>query len=488
MVVAASALFSAHAGNITPSQAKQYAALYMASCTGRQNISPDEMRLIHQVDNPDLGVPAAYFYNVPGGGWIIMAGTTTINPVIGYSSSNDHLDMDNLPANMRWWVDGYIGMVMEIQADDAANGFSDSPQWQNFLAGKVGGGSKLGEVYLMQENWGQGDPNQPTYNLYCPTIPDVNTARGIDSTAIVGCVATALSQICHYYRYPEQPKGTRAYTWRNGGNKLLSITFDTISFDYSLMPNRITSSTPMDRIRETAKLCRAVGYAVKMNYGAGAGSGAYSDDVPDAMRKYFKYELRNGASLRGRSATNDTGFVFSIRRELLKKNILYMCGSSPSGGGVDAGGHAWVCAGYNTNDVDMYFMNWGWNAGGNGFFNLSTNDMYIPGYYYNFNANQRVLLGMVPPDSMNRFIVGIDKVDQKDQLGTAYPNPATLSVVLPYSTDRVADLNIYAIDGKLVETRRVQAGSGEVEVSVVGMPAGVYIYRLGAAAGKFIVR
>ena len=473
---------TAQAGNIDPKQAREAAATYMRWVGDREGLSANELQLVQVVTNPRLDVPAAYYFNLPGEGWIFLAGTTVIDPVIAYFHQG-RLDMDRLPDNMRWWLDGYIGMVMEIQDDDVRNAFSDSPQWTDLANGKPGGGHKAGERYLMQANWGQGDELHPTYNRFCPVVPDVDTQRGIDSTCIVGCVATAASMICHYYRYPVKPKGTVRYTWQKAG-KSLALQLDTITFDYSLMPNRLTNGSSEDQVLEVARICRAVGYGVNMNYGP-QGSGAFSRKVPGAMKNYFKYKL---GQQRFRSGDSDTGFVYSIRRELLKKNILYMSGSSSTNqGGRDAAGHAWVCAGYRDQDSNFYFMNWGWDAGGNGFFNVGLNDMRISGYGYNFNLGQAVILGMTPPDDSNRFVVGIRDV-AVPTLGYAYPNPAALTVTLPYTTQQPAELNIYAIDGKLVQTRRVQAGQGEVEVNVEGMPAGIYIYRMGAATGKFIVK
>lgn len=475
----------AHAENLTRRQAQEAAANYLTYCTDRDAVSADDLTLVLTVDNSTLRTPAVYYFNVKNGGWIIMASTTVINPVVAYSHQGT-LNPDRFPSNMRWWLDGYTEMVKEIQELDAQNKYPDCTEWVELMNGKAGYSAKGdGERILMTENWGQGDELDPTYNLYCPPIPDVNTSRGIDSTSIVGCVATAMSMICHYFRYPVQPQGNVNYFWRRR-NLQLSLNCDTMApFNYSLMPaGRITPSTTQAQINEVARLCRAAGYIVKMNYGASEGSGAMSADVRYAMQNNFKYKLGTD---RYRSSNSDTSFVYRIRRELKKNHILYMSGASSSNGGRDAAGHAWICAGYNVYDSSMYFMNWGWDGVGNAFFNLGVNNMPISGMGYNFNVRQHTILGMVPPDDSNRFYVGIVESDNS-LLGSAYPNPALANVTVPYSIDHNADLNVYNIDGKLVKTQRVQAGRGETTIDLAGMPAGVYIYRLGTKAGKFIVR
>lgn len=173
-----------------------------------------------------------------------------------------------------------------------------------------------------------------------------------------------------------------------------------------------------------------------------------------------------------------------MRNALMANNILYMGGASSTGSGGDAAGHAWVCGGYMENDTNKYFMNWGWNGSSNGFYNLGANSMYISAQGYNFNVRQEYIAGMVPDSSQ----MGIYDIEDPTYVGQPYPNPAMESVTLPYSTQVASELVIYGIDGRPVETYRVQPGSGKVEVRVDAMPAGVYVYRLNSQIGKFIVQ
>ena len=49
-------------------------------------------------------------------------------------------------------------------------------------------------------------------------------------------------------------------------------------------------------------------------------------------------------------------------------------------------------------------------------------------------------------------------------------------------------LTVYSVDGRPVISQNVQAGDGVVTINIDKMPAGIYIYRLGGASGKFIVQ
>ena len=457
----------AHADNITPSQAREAAAYYLNCNTQYTSLKAKELTLVHQIDNPELGVPAAYFFTAPNGGWIILGGSTLIDPVIGFSG-NGYLDMATLPANMQWWVNGYVDMVKEAQSLDTKGDYPDSEEWSDIANGKLPMTKE--DIILLQDYWGQGSTTNPTYNYYCPVINN--------RTSVAGCVAIALGQICKYYRFPVQPNArTRVFIF-NGQD--LSIRYDTISYDYSLMPAHISSSTSRERILEVAKLCYTIGVGVKMNYHPD-GSGANSETAMNFMSSYFKYQ---GGTIIRRNGDTDTSFVNTIRRQLENKDIVYMDGAS-DGEGPDAAGHAWVCAGYRTTSNKAFYMNWGWDGTGNGFFNLGDNNMPIRGMDYNFKKNQRAIIGMIPPEDSNRY--GIVQVDNT-VLGSAYPNPAIHAVTVPYSLDAAATLTVYGMDGRVVESRQVQAGSGEAVIRVNNLPAGIYIYRINSQTGKFVVR
>ena len=492
VVVMALGANTAKADNISVEEAREAAAYYMGYYMGLSKLTADNMELVYQIDNQKLGIPAAYFFNIAGGeGWVILAGTTTIDPIIGVNDEGS-LNPECFPANMRWWINGYCDMVSEIQELDEENDYPDDAVWTALKTKSYKGDTKDASHKLMPENWGQGDKNTPTYNIYCP----VSITSG--ETAITGCVATAMAQIFHYYRYPRKGTGLAKYWLRQSldpseqttmPNSQLKYNFDDSAvFNYDNMPNNPINDNGRqacsdEEMQEIAHLMYACGVSVKMGY-TPDGSGARSAEVTNAARKYFKYQ--SGTQV-FRQSNSDRAFVNAIREALMQNNVLYMSGSSLTGTGADAAGHAWVCCGYYEVDTNRYFMNWGWDGGSNGFYNLGKNNMPISGQGYNFNQNQEFISGMVPPDDSNRFL-GITEIDNSSALGMPYPNPAISSITIPYQTNNATELVIYNIEGRLVATYRIQPGEGEVQVNVNAMPAGVYIYRMNTLTGKFMVK
>lgn len=465
----------AKADNVTVEQARDAAAHYLQHNTKLSRITPEQLTLVYQWNNETLGVPSMYVFSAPEEGWIIMAATTVMDPVVAYTDENV-FEVGNMAPPQEVWLNEYNQMVCDIQNVDAEKSLGDSPKW-TVLANHGLKGTKESHI-LLTTKWNQGEPVGDDYNIFCPVIND--------SVAPTGCVATALAQVCNYYGYPKKPQGRVNY-WNSRGSQRMKIDFDTVApLDYSLMPIQIKATTPREYREEASRLAYYVGLSVKMQYGPDL-SGAMDNDAVLGMKNNMKYSLGTIVNRRS-SAYADTHYLYSLRRELVRNRPTYMSGVSSTSGGAHSGGHAWVCDGYKDEDTSKYHMNWGWGGKGNAFYNLVTNDMAISGQPYNFKNSQLIIVGMIPPQDSTDRIVGVVEVEDVTVLGRPYPNPATLEVVLPYSTSETAELQVYNISGRLVESLRVQAGDGEVVLRVDALPAGIYIYRMGEAHGKFVVR
>ncbi|NIP28933.1 MAG: hypothetical protein GWN55_04375 [Phycisphaerae bacterium] len=122
---------------------------------------------------------------------------------------------------------------------------------------------------LLSSPWHQGPP----YNNDCPnegcSWPDFGF---YNQNAVVGCGATASSQIMHYWCWP--PYGVE------------SPYNDT--YDWLNMPNRLTTSSPMAQVNAVAELCHEVGVAQDMHYDCD-GSSTQWYEVDDAFEDHFRY-------------------------------------------------------------------------------------------------------------------------------------------------------------------------------------------------------
>ena len=139
---------------------------------------------------------------------------------------------------------------------------------------------------LLVTAWTQSYP----YNILCPA--DTN-ASGYGDHVVVGCVATAMSQVMRYWKYPETGTGSHSY-YHNYG--VLSADFGNTTYQWDSMPYRLDSSSTAGQIDAVATICYHAGVSVNMNYTpTGSGSHVISygiEDLPcaeSALKTYFRY-------------------------------------------------------------------------------------------------------------------------------------------------------------------------------------------------------
>jgi hypothetical protein len=155
-----------------------------------------------------------------------------------------------------------------------------------------------------------------------------------------------------------------------------------------------------------------------MMYGAD-GSGAYSYDVPEAVMMYFDYTNRCRYYSRNNYSLEDF-------QKLLKDQFdmgwpCYYSGQDTDGNG----GHAFVCDGYDDND--MFHFNWGWSGSGDGFFAID--ELNVSSYA--FNNDQGVIINFVPKEvflhtaSAPDFFTATPNADMNLSVTLSWVNPST---------------------------------------------------------------
>jgi|GEM_PF-1162265 len=211
----------------------------------------------------------------------------------------------------------------------------------------------VGEVGpLLTSSWHQREP----YNNYCPEDGGGRT--------VVGCAATAMSQILNFWQWPASGYGDHEYFWaadacpEGGTAQYLSADFSD-AYDWANMLDSCDlGCTPVEE-HAVAELCYEAGISLGMNYGS-CGSGAWPS--PYAYHHYFKYapdivfEWRIDYDLEG---------WFS----LIKNEIDH---GRPIQYGV--AWHAIVCDGYRDHGdgTYAYHMNYGWHDEFNTWFVLDS--------------------------------------------------------------------------------------------------------------------
>ncbi len=228
---------------------------------------------------------------------------------------------------------------------------TDTPGIQDFALRLNSGASIEGTQAspLINSHW---DQDGPFWN-FCPTLGG--------KRCYVGCVATAMSQIMRYYRWPDSGTGTHSYYWR-GGNRNLSANFSD-SYDWAYMPLQISAYDTNRERNAVAELCYEAGVAVDMGYGT-RGSGAYTSDVAAVLKTYFKYSPQTRVVWRSDYSNRANWFqVFKNQRDASRPVQFAMY--TPSSG------HSVIIDGYlSTNTADKVHINMGWGGSYDAYYTL----------------------------------------------------------------------------------------------------------------------
>lgn len=381
----------AGAAVVTPDMAARYAGRFM----GMSTLPVQEKSGAQMAAGRDGEQDAAYYvYNNPDGGWVIIAADDRINPVLGYSDKGS-FSLENMPDNLKWWMEGLAGTVEELRASGAEASDAARAAWRSLRSDPVTTGSE--QKVLETAKWYQEWP----YNEKCPIV------AGENKRSLTGCVATAMAIVMRYNRWPERGKGlVGGYVTSTYQTYIPSFYLDEHVYDWDNMPltDGEKAGWTDDQIREVSQLMYDCGVSVTMDYTEEYGSSAFQGDVPKIMIENFSYS--DDLQFIYRSAYSLNEWFAVMRNEIDSERIILYSGTG------DIGGHAFVCDGYDTQDSRLH-INWGWSGDADGFYTL---DLKIDDYNY-FPIDQAAIIGLVPdtchvevPDGQLVFNVGINQL------------------------------------------------------------------------------
>ncbi len=312
---------------------------------------------------------AFYIFNTSKG-FVIVSADDCETPIIGYSHEG-RFDPNNVPVQMEDYLRDFVariqyGIENHIVADETT-----AKQWHLVKAtGRLNNKKNAKAVEpLITARWHQGC----LYNSLCPTME--NTPCG---HAEVGCVAVAMAQIMHYWKFPEGGFDSHSYFFAST-NSVLSANFGNTIYNWGLMPDSLTDASNDTEINAVATLLFHCGVSIDMMYSP-SGSEASDSDVPYALTHYFKYS--NVLYLD--NANDDMAeWLYKLKNSLdLQRPILYS--------GRSGSGHAFVCDGYDGND--MLHFNWGWGGNGDGYYALGS----LNPLGHNYSSYNKAILNITP--------------------------------------------------------------------------------------------
>lgn len=157
-----------------------------------------------------------------------------------------------------------------------------------------------------------------------------------------GCVALAMSQVMHYYRYPERGIGSNQYIDSLGCKETLYSDFSSHVYDWNNMLYEYDHTEYNDiQADAVARLQYDCGISVNMRYGKDE-SGATSVSQPISLVKYFGYD--KGAQIFYRDFYTYDEIVQMLKNELANKRPVLISAVNTYNS------HAFLIDGYNEDD------------------------------------------------------------------------------------------------------------------------------------------
>lgn len=336
------------AGNVELQDAKSIAknAYFQKLNNYHEQVAIDAVEILDYYVINNNGESVIYAFNFTNYGFILIAAEDAIEPVLGYTFDN-HYSTGNHPEGFSGVLWEYGDHINYLRTNKIEASPEISQMWselKNYKPSTFAPKDKSKDIDpLLTATWNQDWP----YNYYCP-----EDAAGPGGHVYVGCVATAMSMIMQYWRFPEQGSGSHSYYCYPYGT--LSVNFGEATYNWDAMVDNSDQNINHDM----ALIGYHAAVSVDMGFTPNA-SGAYSADVPYAMKTYFNYA--NNVQYLQRQNFPLTSWETYLALELEDNCPVYYSGQSPSGG------HAFVLDGYRESD-GFYHFNFGWSGYDNGWY------------------------------------------------------------------------------------------------------------------------
>ena len=313
---------------------------------------------------PRTNEPYYIFNAADNGGFVIVSADDRATEILGYALQGN-LDEASLPANLRWWLEGY---ARQIEALETLEDLEDAS-----AAARRAPATAIAPMLTAQ--WNQTAP----YNSWCPDGNYVDyDESGYDAThrCLAGCVATAMAQFMHFWQWPLACEALDSYVADGHTIKALPAT----TFKWEQMQATYAKTAIGPSADAVAELMRYCGQAVEMQYATDESTASLT---AEDMISTFHYSPN--CRLLRRDSYTTSRWTDIIYDELeAGRPVLYR-------GKNERVGHLFIVDGCDANG--LFHINWGWSGQYDGFFALSA---LSPGTHGTYQYDQYAFVGLQP--------------------------------------------------------------------------------------------
>lgn len=403
-IVFLASILQVEAGQVNEQEARQKAMSFMTKRSmtrGLTGLSRVYAPLKTASAMESVNDAPLYIFNLDGGGYVIVSGDDRTSEILGFSEKG-HINPNRMPLNMRNWLDGYVKKIQQLPANVM-------PQQQ--IAGTRAVKSDLSPK--LHTAWGQDWP----YNLHAPELNVVWKDKERNVHAATGCIATSMSQMMNYYRYPNATLiGADSYTGtadvpvenqETGEKDNVQVDWVTENIpagaviDWANITDRYDGNSTEAQVEAVSRLMQYCGSSVNMSYGIESTAGV--DDMVYGLYDTFGYK---DVYLLHQMNYDAQGWIDAIYNVISKEGPVLFGGDIPG----DAGGHQFILDGYKNIDGGEYFYaNWGWDGEDDGYMLL---DVMSPGWSLDDGTVVKFTEKQVATPGMGPGGVGVTSIDK----------------------------------------------------------------------------
>ena len=416
----------------------------------------------HQIMD-DEGLLMAYCFDLNPSGYIILASSQHLPPVLAYSFTNNYINTPNHVNPLEDIIVRDIGSRLEwMEGSGSSLKGKYHQQWRSLLEGDgapaffeqwpPAGSTSTGG--WLETNWKQSSP----YNIFCP-MDNVTGSR-----SVAGCPAVALAMIIHYQKnlngtqfsddddYYHNYAG-RQY-WIDDDNQVMDFpSFPRLNEYFDSMAVKFPAYIPLNE-NEVAALVFTCGVAARQVYTSEV-SGTFG--VTQAFEAYERFAYQDAILI----YDSDTSFYTHMKNNMKEGIPVHLALLSSTG----SGGHNVVTDGYNTDDY--YHLNFGWGGSYNGWYLLPDE---IP---YNLTIVEGAIMD-----------IGVTHVGLSESLEnniiefTVYPNPThgPLNIHLKLEKSACVNVELSDMNGRLIKklhSGHIEAGNYNLQCAA-NLKGGIY--------------
>ena len=311
-----------------------------------------------------------YIVSYKDGGFVILSADNRVQPVLGYSTSNEFVDDESLyPDGLKFWLEDAISQITDIQNSNIKQSNEINLAWEhiqqaiptNFNDKKI-----IEDPYECYDHIESYSVSPLLNTIWYQTggfndeLPFIR-CNGSYYHAYAGCVIIAMAQVMKYYQYPT-------------------------NYDWASMPSNYATTTTASFIKDIHNAINNV-YSNEPSYTCSGTGVSSSADMGKVLKTQFNYHVAN---------MEDYDYI-TVRNNLNSNKPVILAGSGSTGG------HMWVCDGYTYSEYffddctgfttyTYFHMNWGWHGSFDGYFAFNN---FNP-RNTNFNSNKKMIYDITP--------------------------------------------------------------------------------------------